>query len=214
MLVIARSTITDLVEGINQFAGPMSFASRDVTRVNILVDGKPLICGQEGQWAFLFDLHYSFPAMMYTPLLNISRKLQASVMSFRIDSSCDAVEFFSAECGEISRVYLQRPEGFTKAYSSGTPFSSEALRPIGDVKGAGLNAILRSVGFERMDFAVGLSRVVDDQIVLWKGSSDLVLTEELPLDLPEHVAQFGIEQPELKIGLQFRLLTEDEHEEG
>jgi hypothetical protein len=214
LLVIARSTISDLIQGVNEFAGPLSYVSREVSRVNTLVDGEPLISGCEGQWAFLFDMRDSFISMMYTPLLNISRKLQTSIMSLEVDDSCNSVEFFYAEEGEIRRFYLQRPDGFTKPYSTGTPLESETLVPIGAPEGAGLTAILRSVGFNRMDFSVGFHRVNDDRVLLWKGSSDLALTEELPLDFPEHVEKYGVDQPERRIGLKFRVLTDNDNTEN
>lgn len=214
MLIIVKSSLAELVAGINEFAGPLSFIPLDITRINRVQDGSPLLGGVDGEWAFLFESHDTFLAKMYTPLLNISRKLETDVMSFRVSHPRSAIEFFYAHAGEIRRIFLMRPEGFTMPYSTGDALPGETDVPIDADMGAGLNSILYSIGFHRMDFSVGFRREADDLMLAWRGSSKLALTEVLPLDFSEHLARFGVEQPELRLGLQLRLVSNDESNEN
>jgi hypothetical protein len=147
-VVVAQTPLNVVLDSLGRLTSPFMELTPGQLTIDRRRDGEPVLVGEIGDLAYLFDPFWAASfATCWGLLARLARELGTKVMGSTYDPSEEHGEFFLARGSEVVRAFWSNPCRTTRPYSQGDPLPSEANHPLAEAGGRGLTAALDALGF-------------------------------------------------------------------
>ena len=188
-LIVADIPSSELLGLLGKRCGQFRPLPANQRSVDPRTEGAPFLAGDAHGFGYLLDLsHTLLPSCQaWDVLASVASEAKATVLCTDTDPIETHYELMLATGITVERLYWNAPTRVRCPFSRGQPLPSEAEVPLDAPKGRGLTRVLQDLGFELMDYEVGLSRTADDYLVCWQEQA--LETREIGKTLNDHIRQ-------------------------